>query len=73
MAARGACAAAGDASGRISPPWHTRRVYGGLRGFRDGLLPTLQAATETIAITSNASDAVANLIIQLARAGEGDP
>jgi hypothetical protein len=32
-----------------------------------------QAATATISITSNASDAVAKLIIQLARAGEGDP
>jgi putative ABC transport system substrate-binding protein len=32
-----------------------------------------KAATTTIPITSNAGDAVVELIIQLARAGEGDP
>jgi hypothetical protein len=32
-----------------------------------------KAAATTIPITSNAGDALAKLIIQLARAGEGDP
>jgi hypothetical protein len=40
-----------------------------------GALPALtaKAANTTIPITSNAGNAVAKLIIQLARAGEGDP
>ena len=40
-----------------------------------GALPALtaKAPTTTIPIIFNAGDAVAKLIIQLARAGEGDP